>query len=192
MNRSVLRRRWTLALVAVALIVLSGCSSDGHASGPAMMGGDSDYHYSSLSCSAPALPGAGVQVTLADMGMTQMMGGTAPMSAQMMLRATPVAVPSGKVSFVAANMGWRTHELVVLPLADGATAGRRVPGGDGRIDEAGSAGEASAGCGAGAGDGIASGQVGWVTMTLAPGRYELLCNLPNHYADGMYAELLVS
>jgi hypothetical protein len=91
---------------------------------------------------------------------------------------------------VAANMGWRTHGLVVLPLADGAAAGRRVPGGDGRIDEAGSAVEASAGCAAG--DGIASGQVGWVTMTLPPGRYELMCNLPNHYANGMFAELEVS
>lgn len=186
------RRRWAAALLAVAAIVLSGCSSAGRANGPGMMGGDSGYHYSRLACAAPTLPGTTVQVTLADMGMTQMMGGTAPMGAQMMLRAAPVAVPTGAVSFVTSNMGWRTHELVVLPLADGATVGRRVPGGDGRIDEADSAGEASAGCAAGAGDGIGSGQVGWVTMTLTPGRYELLCNLPNHYADGMYAELLVS
>ena len=64
--------------------------------------------------------------------------------------ADAVAVPTGAVSFVTSNMGWRTHELVVLPLADGATVGRRVPGGDGRIDEADSAGEASAGCAAGA------------------------------------------
>jgi len=27
---------------------------------------------------------------------------------------------------------------------------------------------------------------------LAPGRYELICNLPNHYADGMYQELVVT
>ncbi len=29
----------------------------------------------------------------------------------------------------------------------------------------------------------------WTTLTLAPERYELICNLPNHYADGMYQEL---
>jgi uncharacterized cupredoxin-like copper-binding protein len=29
-------------------------------------------------------------------------------------------------------------------------------------------------------------------MTLPPGRYELVCNLPNHCADGMFAEPLVS
>ena len=31
--------------------------------------------------------------------------------------------------------------------------------------------------------------VRWVTIALTPGRYELLSNLQNHYADGMYAEL---
>jgi len=31
-----------------------------------------------------------------------------------------------------------------------------------------------------------------VTMVLKPGRYEVLCNLPGHYAAGMYAELDVT
>jgi len=93
------------------------------------------------------------------------------------------------VSLVATNMGWRTHELVVMPLPDGATAGQRVPGPDGKVDETGSLGEASKACGAGTGEGITSGTVGWTTLTLAPGRYELLCNLTNHYADGMNQEL---
>jgi hypothetical protein len=39
--------------------------------GSAMMGGDSGYHFSRLACAPPALPGAAVQVTLADMGMTR-------------------------------------------------------------------------------------------------------------------------
>jgi uncharacterized cupredoxin-like copper-binding protein len=34
--------------------------------------------------------------------------------------------------------------------------------------------------------------VGWVTVTLAPGRYELVCNLPGHYVSGMYGELTVT
>jgi hypothetical protein len=33
----------------------------------------------------------------------------------MMLRAVPHTVPAGEVSLVAENMGWRTHELVILP-----------------------------------------------------------------------------
>ena len=44
----------------------------------------------------------------------------------------------------------------------------------------------------GTGDGITSGTVSWTTVTLPPGRYELICNLPNHYADGMYQELVVT
>lgn len=155
-----------------------------------MMGGAQGYHYSRLSCSPPVtLPGATVRVVLADMGMTRMMGGDAPMGARMMLRVAPTTVRAGTVSLVASNMGWRTHELVVMPLANGSAVGERVPGSDGRISEVGSAGEASASCAAGSGEGIASGAAGWVTLTLAPGRYELVCNLKNHYANGMYAEL---
>jgi uncharacterized cupredoxin-like copper-binding protein len=157
-----------------------------------MMGG-SDYHYSGLTCSAPkALPGTVVNVTLADMGMTQMMSGTAPLGSHMMLRATPATTAAGQVSIVASNMGWRTHELVILPLTAGASAGHRVPGSDGKVDETGSLGEASASCAAGTGDGVTAGSVGWTTVTLTPGRYELLCNLANHYADGMWQELIVT
>ena len=157
------------------------------------MGSGSDYHYSQLSCTAPtSLPGSVVTVTVADMGMTQRMGGTAPMGAYMMLRATPASVPAGQISVVVSNVGWRTHELVILPLAAGAVAGQRVPGADGKVDEAGSLGESSNSCAAGTGDGITAGAIGWTTVTLAPGRYELICNLPNHYADGMHQELDVT
>ena len=151
------------------------------------------YHYSKLTCMAPLdLPGRTINVTLGDMGMTQMMGGSAPLGARMMLRAAPRTLAAGKVSLVAANMGWRTHELVILPLSAGESAGLRDPGPDGKVDETGSLGEASASCGAGAGDGIRAGTVSWTTLTLAPGRYELVCNLPNHYADGMHQEILVT
>lgn len=157
------------------------------------MGGGSQYHSAALTCSAPAsLPGTTVRVKLGDMGMTQMMGGTAPMGAQMRLRATPATEPAGPISLVVSNLGWRTHELVIFPLATGAVVGQRVPGSDGKVSETGSVGEASRSCGNGAGGGLASGSVGWVTVTLTPGRYELLCNLPNHYADGMHQELTIS
>ena len=126
------------------------------------------------------------------MGMTRMMGGTAPLGAHMMLRAAPATIPAGEISIVASNLGWRTHELVILPLAAGALAGQRVPGSDGKVPETGSLGEASHSCGSGTGEGITSGTVSWTTVTLRPGHYELICNLPNHYADGMYQELVVT
>ena len=46
--------------------------------------------------------------------------------------------------------------------------------------------------GQGAGQGIRPGSSGWVTLTLAPGHYELVCNLPGHYAAGMHTELTAS
>ena len=151
------------------------------------------YTAAPLSCAAPqGLPGARVDVTLGDMGMSQMMGGTAPRGARMALIARPASVRAGQVSFVVANRGWRTHELVVLPLAAGASAGQLVPDSAGKVDEAGNLGEASSTCADGSGEGIESGSVGWVTITLPSGRYELVCNLTNHYANGMRQELVVT
>ncbi len=151
------------------------------------------YTAAPLSCATPkGLPGARVDVTLGDMGMSQMMGGTAPMGSRMALVARPASVRAGQVSFVVQNRGWRTHELVVLPLAAGVSAGQRVPTAEGKVDEQGSLGEASSSCAAGPGEGIGSGSAGWVTITLPAGHYELVCNLTNHYANGMRQELVVT
>ena len=114
-----------------------------------------------------------------------MMGG----GGMMRLLVDRASVPGGAVSLVAGNLGGSVHELVVLPLAAGHAAGARTIGADDRVSEAGSLGEASRSCGAGAGNGIEPGATGWVTLHLKPGRYELVCNLPGHYRAGMYAEL---
>lgn len=211
---SIPRRSGLLSLLLLLGVAVAGCGGQAAGTkqstgqgGARMMGGNSTsqqgypgmmaagpgYSYSRLTCSAPSAPaGQRVNVTLADMGMTAMMGGIAPMSSRMMLNARPATVTAGQVSLVASNAGWRTHELLILPLTAGATAGQRIVGSDGKVAETGSLGEASGSCAAGAGKGITSGLVGWVTVTLAPGRYELVCNLQNHYADGMHQELTVS
>jgi len=202
-NRSSVR----LVTVVVAL-VLAGCGSvssngsgmmggGGHSTAPSTgagrMNAGAGYHYARVSCLAPRLlPGRTVNVSLADMGMTQMMGGSAPLGARMMLQISSTTISAGRISLVASNVGWRTHELVILPLAHGVLAGRLVPGSDGKVAETGSLGEASHSCGSGTGAGITSGTVSWTIVTLPPGRYELICNEPNHYADGMYQELVVT
>ena len=73
------------------------------------------------------------------------------------LRSIPSSVESGQITFLTLNRGWRTHELVILPLASGAAAGQRIPGPNGKVTETGSLGEASTPCGAGAGSGIPAG-----------------------------------
>jgi uncharacterized cupredoxin-like copper-binding protein len=153
-------------------------------------------------CTPPALTGATVSVRLADMRsmMTRgtMMGGSGMMRqgdwryfhrGMMRVLTSATSVPAGAVSLAVTNTGYLTHELVVLPLRAGQGVDTRVPAADGTVDETGSLGEASATCAAGEGDGIAAGSSGWVTLRLPAGRYELVCNLPGHYAAGMVAEL---
>jgi len=143
---------------------------------------------------APKLPGTVVNVSLTNMGGPMMGGQGTTMLGRggMGLIADQATVPHGTVSFFVANDGSIDHEMVVLPLADSQTAGTRPIGGDGKVDEAGSLGEASKTDGEGAGEGIVSGASGWMTVTLAPGHYELVCNLAGHYASGMFTELTVT
>lgn len=101
-------------------------------------------------------------------------------------------INAGTVSLRVANVGSLVHELVVLPLPNGEQVGSRSVGNDNKVSETGSLGEASNTCGAGAGDGINPGAIGWATLKLPRGNYELICNLPGHYASGMYTELRVT
>jgi uncharacterized cupredoxin-like copper-binding protein len=179
-------------VVAVGALLFTGFSTFSQ-SGRGMRGANSQYYSSSVSCAIPTnLPGRIINVEVGDMGMSQMMGGDAPLGGFMRLRANPTTFPAGKVTVVVTNLGWRTHELVILPLPAGQAAGQRIPGSDGKVDETGSLGEASNSCGAGPGQGVEAGSVTWTTLTLTTGRYEFVCNLKNHYANGMYQEILVT
>jgi uncharacterized cupredoxin-like copper-binding protein len=182
-------RPWrTIALAVLGVVAIAGA-----AGGIAYAAQNTIAHSPStgrvLSCAAPQLPGQVVDVTLADMNMMRgrMMQGQGMFS----VTVSPTQVKAGTISLRVANTGVVQHELVVLPLTSGAVGERRV-GTDGRVDESGSVGEASATCASGSGGGITSGSVGWVTVQLSTGRYELICNLPWHYAMGMRAELDVA
>lgn len=145
------------------------------------------------SCVVPALPGQLVDATLVNMGGPMMRGAGGSMSGGMMrLSLDRSNVAAGQVSFLAVNGGNVNHELVVLPLSGGQIVGTRTIGADAKVDEAGSLGEASSTCAEGQGEGIAPGTSSWVTVTLAPGRYEVVCNLAGHYSAGMYAQLTVT
>ncbi len=139
-------------------------------------------------CEPKTTSGPVVNITLSDGGGAMMGGGSAMMVS---LAVTPGSAPSGPVTFVAMNTGALNHELLILPLpTDGV--GTRPVGTDGKINERSSLGEASTSCGRGPGDGISPGTRSWVTVKLAPGRYELLCDEPWHYANGMFTEFTVS
>ena len=82
-----------------------------------------------------------------------------------------------------------THEVMVLSLSPGQYQGQRAIGTNGQVDETGSLGEASRTCGADAGDGILAGATAWTSINLAPGRYELLCNIAGLGAAARHARM---
>jgi uncharacterized cupredoxin-like copper-binding protein len=146
-------------------------------------------------CAPREVPGTRVDVVLGDPAPPGMHGARGMGGRRIMmrgwLRADPAVVRAGRVTFVATNTGGLVHELVVLPLATGARAGERAVTSADEVDESGAVTEASADCAEGAGDGIRPGGAGWVTVRLAPGRYELVCNLRGHYRAGMRDEIVV-
>ena len=176
---------WMLVVGAIGVIVLGAVLAFGPGGG--RFGGGQTLTLSK--CQPKTTSGTVVNVTLSDRG-GGMMGGGSPMMVS--LAATPSSVPSGSVTFVATNTGALNHELLILPLpSDGA--GTRPVRTDGKIDEQrSSSGEASTSCGRGPGNGISPGTRSWMTVKLAPGRYELLCDEPWHYANGIFAEFTVS
>ena len=185
-----LSRSAQLIFGIAAVIILSGLSM-------AVVGGPGNHFRfgipASTPCTTPNFSGTVVNVVLTNMG-GPMMGQGVGMAygGAMRLTTDRATVSQGPVSFLVTNVGSISHEMMVLPLPVSQIVGTRPMGGDGKIDEVGSLGEASNTCGEGAGQGILPGASSWITVTLAPGRYEVVCNLPGHYAAGMYSQLTVS
>lgn len=178
--------RVATGIVIVGLVIFGLASSIGILG----LGGALNYpaYRFRPTCQPPALPGTLVTVTLANMGMPMLPGDE---RGTMRVFTDQARVTVGTVSFRALNTGSLRHELVVVPLAAGHAPGDRPVGSDGRVAEADSLGEASASCAAGSGAGIAPGAMGWTSIALPPGQYELLCNLPGHYRAGMTALMTV-
>lgn len=93
--------------------------------------------------------------------------------------AAAPSVKAGKVQFAVTNAGTLTHELVVLKTSQTPAQLKQK---DGRANEATSQGET--------GD-VAAGKSGSVTLTLKPGHYLLICNIPGHFAAGQYTAFTV-
>lgn len=190
-------RGWTVAALIAAIAVLLASvamtlhmATRGHSS-PGWLGNTR----SATSPIGPSAANAGtvVDVVAIDMDGGRMMGTPdGSMGDMMRLTSSRADAPAGTVTLRLYNAGTIKHELVVLPLADGQQIGGRSVGAHGAVGEADSLGEASKTGAEGTGDGIEPGTTGWVTLDLPPGRYEIACNIENHYAAGMYTLLIVS
>jgi uncharacterized cupredoxin-like copper-binding protein len=142
--------------------------------------------------------GAVVKVSLVDRGDTSMdtfdpskvMGiGTGlnkptPDKAMLNIKADKSAVPAGKVTFEATNNSKSiVHEMIVSPFPGDGKALPYDPKMN-KVDEdsAGHLGEVSE---------LDPGKSGSLTLTLAPGKYVIFCNIPGHYAMGMWTTITV-
>lgn len=120
------------------------------------------------------------------MGMGMGMGGKVkgmPM-APMGIRASSQTISAGEVTFEVTNLSKQmVHEMVISPVKDTKTPlpydkeGNKV-----NEDAAGHLGEVAE---------LAPGKKGALKLTLKPGSYILYCNVPGHYALGMWTLLTV-
>jgi hypothetical protein len=85
------------------------------------------------------------------------------------------------VPFLVTNGGSIDHEMVIVTLSNSQAVGIRPIGGDAKIDEAGSLGQASNTDGKGAGQGVVPGAPSWMTITLAPGNMNWSATLTGHH-----------
>jgi uncharacterized cupredoxin-like copper-binding protein len=108
-------------------------------------------------------------------------GGAKPVAVKLTewaVKPSTSTIDHGRVTFDVTNDGKAAHELVVLRTSK--PAGQLGSGT--RISEQGHVGEA--------GD-LPAGASKQLKLTLAPGHYSLVCNLPGHYMSGMHADLTV-
>lgn len=90
----------------------------------------------------------------------------------------PAESAAGKVTFEVKNEGTIVHEMVVIKTDEGA--GNLST--DGEADETGAVDEVAD---------LPPGESKALELDLEPGKYALVCNLPGHYAAGMYADFTV-
>lgn len=95
-------------------------------------------------------------------------------------RASVRTVPAGRVTFVVRNAGTMKHEFVVVRTN---RPPRVLPMKGQQASEVGAKGEIEE---------FAPGRTMRLTLTLEPGAYVLLCNLPGHYVGGQSAGLVVT
>src|SRR4051812_4615166 len=91
-----------------------------------------------------------------------------------------LAAKAGKVEVTLDNKGSAPHEIVFIKTQ--AAADSLTPGSDGKVPEKGSVGGGSQ---------IDGGQSKAATISVKPGHYVYVCNVPGHYQSGMYGTLVV-
>ncbi len=112
-------------------------------------------------------------------------GETSP--TQMFIDLSANQAPAGKVTFFVTNRGTETHEFVVMQT-DTPAANFPLTGFEGEKDRF---NEDTVGVNVGETGDVKAGQTKVLSITLAPGHYAVVCNLPGHYRMGMHQDFTV-
>lgn len=127
----------------------------------------------------------GAMPTDLGMGMTKAKMATQGANPHMGVTIYQHTIKAGPVTFEVKNNSEKTvHEMLVLPVKTTATPLPYIKN-ENRLDEnkTNSLGEVSE---------LDPGKSGTLTLTMKPGKYLLVCNVPGHYASGMWTLLTVS
>ncbi len=138
-----------------------------------------------LLSAAALVAGCGGSVASAGHSTTPTPAATAPpaglkvTTTEFAFHPSTLTASAGKVRLTLVNPGKVVHELVVLKTAQ-ATDALKVSGG--RVSEEHAVGEVSE---------TPAGATKSATLTLKPGHYVYVCNIPGHYMSGMRGTLTV-
>src|SRR6266536_2512525 len=166
-------------VAAVALLGLAACTSK---TGGTTAGGFSTLaplpKASSLASASPGTAGSDVVVVSE--------GESSP--TEMFIQLSANQAPAGRVTFFVTNAGKQTHEFVVLQT-DTPAANFPLTGFEGETDRF---NEDTVGVNVGETGDVPAGESKTLALTLAPGHYALVCNLPGHYRMGMHQDFTVT
>jgi uncharacterized cupredoxin-like copper-binding protein len=101
------------------------------------------------------------------------------------IEADKTTAPAGNITFKAENHGTTTHELEVFTIGSDVDIAR-LPAAGAKADPEGAGAEE---IGEIKEEDLPGGAEAEATFDLEPGRYLMICNVPGHYEQGMYAEL---
>ena len=172
MNRRPIVLSAAAVVLAAGALVTSACGGDDDSASPT----------TASASTAPATTAPAATATSTTGGAATATAVTVALGKPQEFSLVP-SVPSaaaGKVTFTVTNSGKVLHEMVVVP-APGGSASLKQP--DGTASEEGTLGEAPD---------VEVGKTTTFTVTMKPGKYSLLCNLPGHFANGMYADFTVN
>jgi len=166
-------------MAAVALLGLAACTSK---TGGTTAGGFSTLApLPTASPLASASPGTGgSDVVVVSEGESS--------ATEMFIQLSAAQAPAGKVTFFVTNTGKETHEFVVMQT-DTPAANFPLTGFEGEKDRF---NEDTVGVNVGETGDVPAGESKTLAITLAPGHYALVCNLPGHYRMGMHQDFTVT